>query len=100
MAVREFRDDKGRNWRAWDVRPDDLSPRTKDEDYLASLYYTGWIAFETTAGDEKRRLFPIPTDWSTLPDEELVTLLKRAEGVKVRAEGGGSRAEGTNKEGR
>ena len=53
MAVREFTDSKGREWRAWDVTPDDLNARTKDEDYLAKLYYTGWIVFETKSGDEK-----------------------------------------------
>ena len=55
MAVREFTDSAGRAWRAWDVTPDELSPKTKDEDYLAQLYHTGWIVFETRS---RRRQAP------------------------------------------
>src|SRR5438094_5976562 len=84
MAVREFTDSLGRQWRAWDVTPDDLSPRTKDEDYLAQLDHTGWIVFETRAGDDKRRLYPIPKGWSELPDAELGVLLEKAEVVPKR----------------
>jgi hypothetical protein len=84
MAVREFTDSAGREWRAWDVTPDDLSPRTKDEDYLAQLYHTGWIVFETQTGDDKRRLYPIPRSWSELPDAELAVLLEKAEVVPKR----------------
>jgi len=89
MAVREFTDGLGREWRAWDVTPDDLSPRTKDEDYLAQLYHTGWIVFETKTGDDKRRLYPIPRGWSELPDAEVAVLLQKAEVVphrKLRSE--------------
>lgn len=46
MSVREFKDSEGRDWRAWDVAPDELNARIKNEDFLASLNYTGWIAFE------------------------------------------------------
>ena len=91
MAVREFTDSLGREWRAWDVTPDDLSPRTKDEDYLAQLYHTGWIVFETKSGDDKRRLYPIPKGWNELPDAELTVLLQKAEVVpqrKLRGEKG------------
>jgi hypothetical protein len=84
MAVREFTDARGREWRAWDVRPDDLNPRTKDEDYLATLYLTGWIVFETRSGDDKRRLFPIPKGWDELSDPELEVLLHKAEIVPPR----------------
>ena len=84
MAVREFTDSAGREWRAWDVSPDDLSPRTKDEDYLAQLYHTGWIVFETKSGDDKRRLYPIPKGWSELPEAELGVLLQKAEVVPRR----------------
>jgi hypothetical protein len=84
MAVREFRDSGNRTWRAWDVAPDELNARTKDEDYLASLYFTGWIVFEATDGAEKRRLYPIPRGWSELPDPELEVLLHKAEVVPPR----------------
>jgi hypothetical protein len=84
MPVREFIDSKGREWRAWDVAPEDLDTRIKDEDYLASLYFTGWIAFETKTESEKRRLYPIPKGWSELPDRELEILLDKAEVVQPR----------------
>jgi hypothetical protein len=84
MAVREFTDHAGREWRAWDVKPDDLNPRTKDETFLAQLYLTGWIVFETKVGDDKRRLYPIPKGWSELPDAELQVLLYKAEVVPPR----------------
>ena len=84
MPVREFKDGRGREWRVWDVRPDDLNPRTKDEDYLAQLYYTGWMVFESKSGDDKRRLYPIPKGWDELPDAELEVLLQKAEIVPPR----------------
>ena len=84
MPVREFTDSSGRSWRAWDVTPDELSPKTKDEDYLAQLYHTGWIVFETKGGDDKRRLYPIPKGWSELPEAELAVLLQKAEIVPKR----------------
>jgi hypothetical protein len=84
MPAREFKDGRGREWRVWDVRPDDLNARTKDEDYLAQLYYTGWIVFETKAGSDKRRLYPIPKSWNELPDAELEVLLQKAEIVPPR----------------
>ena len=84
MAVREFTDAAGREWRAWDVVPDDLNPRTKDETFLAQLYITGWIVFETKLGTEKRRLYPIPKGWSELPDAELEVLLNKGEIIPPR----------------
>jgi hypothetical protein len=84
MAVREFTDASGRRWRAWDVTPDELSPRTKDEDYLAQLYHTGWIVFEAGSGDDKRRLYPVPKGWAELPEAELAVLLQKAEVVPKR----------------
>jgi hypothetical protein len=68
----------------WDVTPDELSPKTKDEDYLAQLYHTGWIVFETRNGDDKRRLYPVPKGWAELPDPELAVLLEKAEVVPQR----------------
>jgi hypothetical protein len=84
MAAREFKDGRGREWRVWDVRPDELHPSTKDETYLAQLYYTGWLVFENKKGDDKRRLYPIPNGWQELPAAELEVLLEKAEVVPAR----------------
>ena len=83
MAVRDFTDDLGRKWRAWEVRPEAIHPQTKSEDYLADCYITGWIVFETVAGDEKRRLCPWPGNWASESEEGLRALLRGAELVPV-----------------
>jgi len=83
MAVREFTD-SGREWRVWSVTPESIHPPTKSEDYLAAMYQTGWLVFETTSGDEKRRLADIPAGWSELPVDALRALLARAEVVPPR----------------
>ena len=82
MAVREFTDARGRAWRAWDIKPETIHPITRAEDYLAD-YLTGWIVFETEAGDEKRRLCPWPEDWMTRTEEQLRELLEVAELVPL-----------------
>lgn len=84
MSVREFNDSRGREWRVWEVTPDAIYPRTKEEDYLASMYITGWLVFETKAEDDKRRLYPVPHGWSDLTVAELEFLLQKAEVVPKR----------------
>jgi len=89
MPVREFTDDGGREWRAWDIKPEEIHPVTKGEDYLADCYVTGWVVFETKSGDEKRRLCPWPVSWMNETDRGLRKLLSRAEIVpphRVRAQ--------------
>lgn len=89
MAVREFTDASGREWRAWDIKPEEIHPVTKGEDYLADCYVTGWVVFETKAGDEKRRLCPWPMAWMDETERGLRRLLGMAEVVpphRVRAE--------------
>jgi hypothetical protein len=90
MAVREFRDNSGRWWKAWDIKPEEIHPITKAEDYLADCFVTGWIVFETFSGDEKRRLCPWPMRWTDESEAGLRRLLDRAEVVppiKAKAEG-------------
>jgi hypothetical protein len=81
MAVREFRDNSGRWWKAWDIKPEEIHPVTKAEDYLADCFVTGWIVFETFSGDEKRRLCPWPMRWTDESEAGLRRLLERAEVV-------------------
>lgn len=89
MAVREFTDASGREWRAWDIKPEEVHPVTKAEDYLADCYVTGWVVFETKLGDEKRRLCPWPMAWMDETERGLRRLLAMADLVpphKVKAE--------------
>jgi hypothetical protein len=81
MPLREFTDERGRTWRAWAIKPEEIHPATKAEDYLADCYITGWIVFETVTGDEKRRLCPWPMNWMELSDKDLLGWLHKADVV-------------------
>lgn len=55
MAHHQFQDESGRNWTAWEVHLSGtatIHPNLRD----------GWIVFES--GDDKRRLAPIPVNWT------------------------------------
>ena len=45
MAVREFSDERGLAWRAWEIKPEAIHPQTKAEHYLADCYTLDWIVF-------------------------------------------------------
>lgn len=76
MAVREFTDSRGVEWRAWDVTAEHIHPVTRSEDYMANLQ-DGWLAFESPT--EKRRLeAPYPSEWTTLSLPALEALCARA----------------------
>jgi hypothetical protein len=76
MAVREFTDSRGVEWRVWDVTPAHMHPVTRGEDYMADLQ-DGWLVFES--GDEKRRLeAPYPPNWTSFPLHQLEELCGRA----------------------
>lgn len=80
MAVREFTDSRGVDWRVWDVTPIHMHPVTRGEDYMANLR-DGWLSFES--GREKRRLErPYPADWNVLPIRDLEELCRRATPVR------------------
>ena len=94
MAYRIFTDSRGTEWQTWDVVPRlaerraserrsraDPPPHserrtqldrrvvTSPRAILTSGLDSGWLCFET--GDEKRRLTPIPDDWSRCPVDRL-----------------------------
>lgn len=90
--VREFRDDAGRDWRVWQVRPRSAG-RANAERYLGE-YFRGWLAFELLGGDQRKRLSTFPEDWLRSSDEDLDQLLRRAAEVpqrKARPEAGEAR---------
>src|SRR5438309_5283050 len=84
MAVREFLDEHGKAWRVWCILPEAIHPVTRAEDYLADCYQLGWLVFETTTGDEKRRLCPYPRDWENADEEALRAMLASSEAVRRR----------------
>jgi hypothetical protein len=54
-----------KRWRVW-VRSASHLPRVRDQD---SLVFDG--------GDVVRRVWPVPRDWQSLPDEALLALAAR-----------------------
>jgi hypothetical protein len=83
MTVREFKAE-GKDWRAWEIRPEKIHPVTRAEDYLSDCYITGWLVFESSSGDEKRRLCPFPKAWAKATDAQLGSLLDTADAVPPR----------------
>lgn len=78
MALREFRDESGREWRAWDITAEKLHPSTRAENHLQGVL-EGWLVFEAVDGRAKARLYPIPASWRNASQDELRRLLGRAE---------------------
>lgn len=79
--MREFRDEAGTEWKV------SLTPRGSDavsrDHYLPEAYREGWLLFESS--QEKRRLAPVPSDWETMPVQELVRLCAKAVPQTARA---------------
>lgn len=93
MGYREFKDEHGVDWRAWDVVPQAAEKRTAptptggvpvlpDTDRRSSRHDSnemrlrmrpgwekGWLSFESEA--EKRRLVPLPANWEDVSIEQL-----------------------------
>ena len=84
MALREFTDGDGVRWKAWDVTADQIHPKTRAEDYMHDLV-DGWLVFERTDGEEKRRLCPYPATWEESSADELLALWEQAEKVRRRS---------------
>jgi hypothetical protein len=89
-ATHRFFDDvQGTTWDVWAVYPEArLSPISA----LPGTFQTGWLVFESTG--EKRRLSPIPTDWQSLPADELERLCERADVAPRRTRTKGAFGEG------
>jgi hypothetical protein len=72
MPYREFRDEQGREWRAWDTVP-------QQRNAVAPEFAEGWLCFESQ--EEKRRLTRVPDGWDGVPEERLRHLLRMADHV-------------------
>jgi hypothetical protein len=95
MTHRQFQDQSGSTWDVWDVHPTAMERRRqerrdaqqrrrgerrqRDEGHAVGVergLRLGWLAFQ--AGEERRRLVPIPPNWNTMPEERLRELKDRA----------------------
>jgi hypothetical protein len=70
MAHREFIDPQGVRWQAWEVIPTTAERRSSGERRFRT---------RNKSAREKRRLHPIPPNWSVRTDEELSALCGSAE---------------------
>jgi hypothetical protein len=88
MAYREFTDDRGRLWKAWDVYPTLAErrlraagpPRGRERRRAAQQrprvqanLERGWLTFESNDG-QRRRLAPVPEyagGWAAAPEDQL-----------------------------
>ena len=75
-TVREFRDSRGEQWRAWPVIPG-LSRTGRPKHYLGE-FQRGWICFESLDSPSRRRLPCAPARLAETKDEELERLLLEA----------------------
>lgn len=75
-TVREFRDSRGEQWRAWPVIPG-LSRTGRPKHYLGD-FQRGWICFESLDSPARRRLPCAPSRLAATKDEELERLLLEA----------------------
>ncbi len=79
MGLREVRDAAGVAWTVFDVFPFErqLAPGRPVPARLAPEMASGWLAFQSEAG-ERRRVVPAPAGWERLSDAELLGLLAGA----------------------
>lgn len=97
MSFREFKDEHGVEWKAWDVKPKGIEQRTptpptavpaQNPDRRHRLdsgemrlrmrpgYEAGWLSFESDA--EKRRLIPLPPNVDDASEDQLRAWLAAA----------------------
>ena len=76
-GVREFKDDKGRAWRAWPVIPGQSRASASGRNFLGN-FQGGWICFEGMDCTARRRLPHRQTSWASVTDDELQRLLAQA----------------------
>ena len=90
MAHRKITDRFGHDWDVWEVNPQAIDRRRREEPRLVERRGSniglvgrinerlrgGWIAFQSA--HEKRRLSPVPPNWEAMTDDELLALLEHA----------------------
>ena len=82
-GIRDFVDADGKLWHVWEVPAEQLSARARPGTY-AGEFESGWLAFESGDGAERRRLPGYPREWQRLPNERIEALCRDAHPVLKR----------------
>jgi hypothetical protein len=83
MATRAFIDQSGVEWLIWHVRPGQHTGRDSHRSTLPDELAEGWLCLESPVG--KRRFYPVPPDWESIPDDKFEVLLHASISVSPRA---------------
>jgi hypothetical protein len=79
--LREFTDTSGVHWRVWDVNP---TLHARPSSSMTKLGFrnvpAGWLCFESAG--KRRRLSPVPENWTAVDDNALEEYCARAEPVR------------------
>ena len=87
--MRTVADSTGTVWTVFEVKKTGPADQWT---YLPEQFGNGWLCFESDLA--KRRLTPVPAEWSDMSDRGLLDLLKKAQAVtRSRASSEESRAE-------
>jgi hypothetical protein len=93
MASRTYVDSAGVEWTVWDVLPGNHNT-ARQLSSLPEEMSGGWLCFENSAAG-RLRMYPVPADWSELPDEKLALLHRAAVPVRRRLPDSASEPEAT-----
>lgn len=88
MATRAFIDRSGVEWLIWHVRPGQHTGRDSHRSTLPDELAEGWLCLESPVG--KRRFYPVPPDWESIPDDKFEVLLHASISVSPRAHHNGT----------
>jgi hypothetical protein len=77
---RQFTDDSGMEWEVYCVGASETG--AGNVRFLPKEFRSGWLAFQSAS--EKRRLAPVPPDWTSLSDAGLALLLDDPRCARVR----------------
>jgi hypothetical protein len=75
VTLRSFIDSGGVDWRVWETFPEN------DTSLVSAQRKSGWLTFESLG--ERRRLSPVPVDWTSASNERLEALCRHAEHVRT-----------------
>jgi hypothetical protein len=78
MAYRRIVDNQDNVWDVWEVNPASSSRALS----VPLEMQAGWLAFQ--CGEERRRIAPLPVDWSEMSDAALMRLMSDAAPIRPR----------------